>query len=293
VRILILGGDGMLGHQLLRSLQGRHELCATLRGPLAQYARYGIFNAGNAIAGVAVGRFDTVERALDEHRPQAVVNAIGIVKQRAASQDAIASIQINALFPHRLALACGARAIRLVHMSTDCVFSGRKGGYKETDLPDPVDLYGRSKLLGEVSDVHCLTLRTSIIGRELARKASLVEWYLSQRGTIRGFAKAIYSGFTTLEMARIIERLLLQHPDLSGVWHVASPPISKFELLSRLTAILRRDDTIVERDERYVCDRSLDASAFASRTGHVAPAWDVMLGELGEQILQERQLYDL
>jgi dTDP-4-dehydrorhamnose reductase len=233
-----------------------------------------------------------VVRVLDTYRPQAVVNTIGMVKQRAAAHDAIASIETNALFPHRLAAACRQRSIRVVHLSTDCVFSGRKGRYLETDLPDAADLYGRSKLLGELSDPHCITLRTSIIGRELARKASLIEWYLSQKGVIKGFDKAIYSGFTTAEMARIIEHLLVCHPELSGIWHVASEPISKFDLLSRLNTILKRDDIVVERDETFICDRSLDGSRFAGGAQYVAPSWDAMLAELGDQIQRERQLYD-
>jgi dTDP-4-dehydrorhamnose reductase len=289
MRILILGGDGMLGHQLLRSFEERqYEVRATLRRSLSGYGGCGMFNAQNTVCGVTAERFDSVVRALNEHRPDAVINAIGIIKQRAAAQDAIASIQINALFPHQLALECARRGIRLVHMSTDCVFSGRKGRYQERDVPDPVDLYGRSKLLGELGDSPCITLRTSIIGLELSRKASLIEWYLGQRGRIRGFAKAIYSGFTTLEMTRIIERILVQHHDLSGVWHVASAPITKFELLTRLTALLRRHDIVVERDEKFVCDRSLDGSSFEARSGYVPPAWDAMLAELAEQILSRK-----
>ena len=288
MRILILGGDGMLGHQLLRSFENsQHEVRATLRGSLSSY-QYGIFNAVNTIPGVTAERLDTVVRAFDEHRPDAVINAIGIIKQRPAAHDAVASVQINALFPHQLAFLCGERRIRLVHMSTDCVFSGRKGRYQERDIPDPVDLYGRSKLLGELGESPCITLRTSIVGLELSRKASLIEWYLGQRGTIRGFARAIYSGFTTLEMARIIERMLVEHRELSGIWHVASAPISKFELLTRLTALLRRDDIAVERDESFVCDRSMDGSQFESRTGYVPPAWDAMLAELAEQILSRK-----
>ena len=276
----------MLGHQLLRSFEnGQHEVRATLRGPLSSYGQYGIFNSKNTISGVMAERLDTVVRTLDEHKPNAVINAIGIIKQRAHAHDAITSIEINALFPHQLALLCAGRGVRLMHMSTDCVFSGRKGRYQEPDVPDPVDLYGRSKLLGELSEAPCITLRTSIIGLELSRKASLIEWYLRQRGTIRGFAKAIYSGFTTLEMARIIERILIQHRDLSGVWHIASAPISKFDLLTRLTGLLRRDDIVVERDENFVCDRSLDGSQFEARSRYVPPAWDAMLAELAEQIL--------
>lgn len=293
MRILILGGDGMLGHQLLRCWRDRHEVRVTLRMPLAHYAHYGLFTEHDAIAGVDAHEFDGVERALDAFRPQAVVNGIGLVKQRAAAQDAIASIRLNSLFPRRLVAACRPRGVRVLHLSTDCVFSGRKGGYNEADLPDPVDLYGRSKLLGEPDEEHCLTLRTSILGRELARKASLIEWFLAQQGAIKGFAAAIYSGFTTLEMARILEHVLTRHADLSGVWHVSSAPISKFDLLSRLTEILGRTDITIERDAGLRCDRSLDGRAFAARTGYVAPSWDAMLAELGGQIQRERQLYDV
>src|SRR5262249_32316179 len=131
------------------------------------------------------------------------------VKQRSEASAAIPSLEINSLLPHRLALVCAAAGARLVHLSTDCVFSGRKGAYTESDPPDADDLYGRSKYLGEVASPGCLTLRTSIIGRELSRKTGLLEWLLSQRGaTVKGFRSAIFSGFTTHEMGRIIERLL-------------------------------------------------------------------------------------
>jgi dTDP-4-dehydrorhamnose reductase len=174
-----------------------------------------------------------------------------------------------------------------VHMSTDCVFSGSKGMYLETDFEDAADLYGRSKLLGEVDTPHSITLRTSIIGLELSRKKSLIEWFLAQRGSIKGYSKVIYSGFTTIEMARIIEMLLLEQPTLSGVWHVASAPISKFDLLVELATILNRSDIEIEQDDTFVCDRSLDASQFGHATGYHAPNWHQMLGELAEQI-QER-----
>jgi dTDP-4-dehydrorhamnose reductase len=177
---------------------------------------------------------------------------------------------------------------RFVHMSTDCVFAGTKGRYTEDDVSDATDLYGRSKYLGEVCDEGCITLRTSIIGLELARKASLIEWYLAQRGVIRGFDRAIYTGFTTAEMARVIERVLTRHPDVSGVWHVASEPISKYALLVGLTRRLGRDDLSVERDTDFVCDRSLDASPFRERTDYVPPSWESMLDELAQQIRNTR-----
>jgi dTDP-4-dehydrorhamnose reductase len=226
--------------------------------------------------------------ALSDFRPQALVNAVGIIKQRTTANEAIPSLEINALLPHRLALVCRMVGARLLHMSTDCVFTGAKGIYTEDDISDATDLYGRSKLLGEASDEGCITLRTSIIGLELARKTSLIEWYLAQRGRIRGFDRAIYTGFSTAEMARVIERVIVQHADLSGLWHVASVPISKYALLTLLNQKLGRTDLLIERDDTFVCDRSLDGSRFNKQTGYVPPSWDAMLDELAQQI-RERE----
>ncbi len=283
MRILILGGDGMLGHQLLQSWQERHEVRVTLRGESAAYHGYRLFDERNSCFGVDVRDIASVEEALKAFAPEVVVNAVGIVKQRSEAADAVLSIEVNALFPHRLAQLCEAHRCRLVHMSTDCVFSGRKGMYKEGDLEDARDLYGRSKLLGELHYSHTLTLRTSIIGLELARKKSLIEWFLAQHGTVKGFARAIYSGFTTLEMARIIERLLLEWPGMNGLWHVASQPISKYDLLVGLQRRLQLP-VRVERDETFVCDRSLDAGRFNAHVGYEPPSWDAMLDELARQI---------
>jgi dTDP-4-dehydrorhamnose reductase len=284
MRILILGGDGMLGHQLLRHFEQGYETRVTLRGDFSSYTRHSLFHAGNSYVDVDVRSMDRLIEVLSDFRPQAVVNAVGIVKHRAEAKEAIPSLEINALVPHRLVLACRMIDARLVHMSTDCVFSGNRGVYSEDDISDATDLYGRSKYLGEVSDEGCITLRTSIIGLELARKASLIEWYLAQRGTIRGFNRAIFTGFSTAEMARVIERVLTQYPDLSGVWQVASKPISKYALLARLTQKLGRKDLSIECDETFVCDRSLDGSRFNQRTAYVPPSWDAMLDELVQQI---------
>jgi len=280
----------MLGHQLLKSWQESHEVRVTLRGDADRYAHYGLFSDANSFYGVDVLNFSAVERVVRDFRPQAVVNAIGIVKQRAEAHDAILSLEINALLPHRLSLLCGEIGARLIHLSTDCVFSGSKGMYAEDDPEDARDLYGRSKLLGEVrNDAHALTLRTSIIGLELARKQSLIEWFLSQSGEIKGFTRAIYSGFTTIEMARIIEMALTQYPSLSGLYHVASAPISKFDLLAKLAALLGRQDVTLLPDAAFFCERSLDASRFNSQTAYQPPSWDAMLKELAQQI-QERNV---
>jgi dTDP-4-dehydrorhamnose reductase len=284
MRILILGGDGMLGHRLLRELAPRHETRVTLRRPLAAYRDLGLFDGGNSYGEIEAREPEAMRRVLAEYRPEAVVNAIGIVKQRPDGEDGVLSVEVNALFPHLLARLCEARGARLVHLSTDCVFSGRKGNYAETDRPDPVDVYGFSKLLGEVDRPRALTLRTSMIGRELRRRTGLLEWFLSQRGKmIKGYRKAIFTGFSTAELARIIERLLTRHPAAAGIYHVAAAPISKFELLSRLNRRLRLGVEIVPDDE-VACDRSLDAARFRSATGYEPPTWDAMVDELAVEI---------
>jgi dTDP-4-dehydrorhamnose reductase len=198
MRILILGGDGMLGHQLLIAYQQRHDVRVTLRRDLNDYTSYGLFNTENSYTGIDVRNNDRLVEVFSEFHPEAVINAVGIIKQRAEAIDAIPSLEINALLPHRLAVLCKATGSRLVQMSTDCVFSGKKGNYIETDESDAQDLYGKTKYLGELHENHCLTLRTSIIGLELSRRKSLVEWFLAQRGTIKGYKKAIFSGFTTI-----------------------------------------------------------------------------------------------
>ena len=289
MRILILGGDGMLGHRLLKHLRENHEVGVTLRRGPSDYERYGLFDEGNSYYGVEVLDRDKLEQVVADFRPEAVVNAVGIVKQRGTAKEAIPSLEINSLLPHRLALLCRVAGARLVHVSTDCVFSGRRGNYAEEDIPDAEDLYGRTKLLGEVSEPGSITLRTSIVGLELSRKTGLIEWFLAQKGEIRGFRRAIYTGVTTAELSHVIEHVLTEHPDLHGVWQVASEPINKHDLLVRFSEILGREDVRVVPDDAVKIDRSLLGVAFGEATGYSAPGWDEMLKELGAEV-RERQV---
>lgn len=269
----------MLGHQLLACLQPRHDVKVTLRQDIEAYTAYGLFNRDNSFSGVDVRSLERVLEVMAEFRPEAVINAVGIVKQRPTAKESIPSLEINALLPHRLAILCKGIGARLIHLSTDCVFSGKKGNYLESDPSDAEDLYGKTKFLGEVHDSSCLTLRTSIIGRELSRHKSLLDWFLSQTGTVKGFTNAIYTGFTTLEMSRIIEKMLLEYPEVSGVYQVSSDPINKYELLLLIREKLGQAIEIIP-DDVFCCDRSLDSSRFRAEFNYTPPAWSTMIEEL-------------
>jgi dTDP-4-dehydrorhamnose reductase len=279
MRILILGGSGMLGHALLKTLQARHEVRATLHRPIEYYRQWSLFHDGNSFGAVDLHSPATLVRVLDQFRPEAVVNCAGLVKQREDAKDALMNLEINATAPHRIAGLCRDAGARLIHLSTDCVFSGRKGMYTEKDNADAEDLYGRAKFLGEPDAPHCLTLRTSFVGRELTRKLGLLEWFLAQSGPIRGFRRAIFSGFTSLEMSRVIEMLLTEFPDASGLYHVSSEPLDKYSLLKLFQEHFRRPITITG-DDSIAIDRSLDSSRFRRDFQYRPPEWPAMVKEL-------------
>ena len=272
----------MLGHQLLKQLRPRHDVRVTLRQELPAYERFGLFSQENAYGCLDLHSLDRLEDVFSSFKPQAVINGTGIVKQRDMAKQSIPTLEINALLPHRLAMLCKTAGCRLIQLSSDCVFSGRKGRYLETDASDAEDLYGRSKFLGELGGMgeeHCLTLRTSSIGPELSHKTGLFEWFRAQSGTIRGFTKAIYSGLTTIEMGRVVERMLVSHPAASGLYHVSSEPIDKFSLLVLLRRKSGKKIEIVP-DASFVCDRSLDSLRFRKEFNYIPPTWDAMADEL-------------
>jgi dTDP-4-dehydrorhamnose reductase len=290
MKVLILGGTGMLGHMAGRVLPSRFEVSATSKSPLDDSNPMLRFLPKSAcIGGLDVEDRPKLREVIARVRPDAILNCVGIIKQKKEAHDAIPSVRINSLFPHELSAIASDLGAKVIHLSTDCVFSGKRGRYTEDDIPDPVDLYGRSKLLGEVSEAPHLTVRTSIIGRELgATTSGLVEWFISQRGKkIQGYAKAIYTGFTTHAFCQLLIAVLEKRRELSGVHHLASQPISKYELLSRLNGPLGLGITI-EKNETFDCDRSLDASRFIHQTQIPIPSWDQMLG----QLIEDAKNYD-
>lgn len=283
MKILIFGATGMLGHTLVHDFSRRDHLAvhATARSREGLSRWFPPEIVERIHTPVDADDFTSVVRVLEKVRPEVVINCIGVIKQLDAAKDPMACITINALLPHRLAKACEGIGARLIHISTDCVFSGKKGGYVESDFPDCDDLYGRTKLLGEVDYPHAVTLRTSIIGHELNSRVSLIDWFLSQEGKVKGFTKAIYSGFPTVEMARIIAEIVIPRPELRGLYHVSSAPISKYELLSLVKKCY--DKTIeIEPDDGFVCERSLDSSRFRAITGYVPPTWEEMVARMHE-----------
>ena len=281
----------MLGHkmfqQLQRKVRGTH---CTIRGSVndTNLCNIDLFRSGNVFERFDATDIGVLNHFLLEHRPKVIVNCIGIVKQRAISDKALPNILTNALLPHQLSEICRGWGGKLIHISTDCVFSGRRGDYREEDLTDAEDLYGRTKSLGEVMAENVLTLRTSIIGRELANFHSLLEWFLAQGHTrVRGYRRAMFSGTTTNQLTSIVCDVIEKYPDLVGLYHVTGPTISKFDLLSLVRDAYALDIEIIP-DNEFSCDRSLSGEKFHAATGYASPGW----GELVERLAQDETPYE-
>lgn len=280
-RVLVLGASGMLGHKLLSTLAGTMDAIGTVRGEPAAYSDT-LLAGLPLMGGVDAENFSTVAAAIRQSKPDVVLNGIGVIKQLDAGKTAISCIKLNSLFPHEVAGVCADIGARFITFSTDCVFSGSQGPYSEESVPDAKDIYGRSKLLGEVTGPNCLTIRSSIVGRELRGHHSLIDWFISQRGKqAKGYAGALYTGLTTQAMARLAATLIADHPALSGLWQVASPAISKYDLLTLINDALALKIDLL-RDEAFHCDRRLDGRRFVAATGIEIPSWPAMVAELAQ-----------
>ncbi len=288
-RVLIFGGSGMLGHKLSQVVSKEADTFVTMRSADLALKYPGVFGKTKVIEGVDAQNAESVDRAFQVASPTVVVNAVGIVKQIATSKDAVNSITVNSVFPHRLAERCVRDGIRLISISTDCVFSGNRGNYSEEDAPDPQDQYGRTKLLGEIDLPNCLTFRTSIIGPQIQGEYSLLEWFMRQKGgSIKGYRKAIFTGWPTIELAEIVTKVITLHRELSGIYHVATQPISKFELLSLINDAYELNVEIAP-DDVFDCNRSLNGSQFQAKTGIVAKPWK----ELVQHMRADSALYSV
>lgn len=273
----------MLGHKMFQTLRDRFEDTHTIiHGSLESVNHIDLFQKGNVVAEFDVQDPASLRKFLGKHKPEVVVNCIGIIKQRAEANAYIPSLTLNSLLPHVLAEILDAWEGRLIHFSTDCVFSGKKGDYKETDASDAEDLYGKSKFLGEVAAKNAVTLRTSMIGRELSHFQSLLEWFLRQKSPrVEGYKHALYSGLTTNMLSRIVGDIIQDFPNLRGLYQVTGETISKYDLLTIIQEKFRLNVEVLP-DEMVFSDRSMNGHKFKEATGFVAPPWPELVQELAE-----------
>lgn len=276
-KVLIIGGNGMLGHKLLSVLRPEFDVFVTVRDFFKQYEEFDLFSRDRTFDNLELMRAEPLCSVVRELDPAVVINAAGIIKNVPASSNAVETITINSILPHRLAMLSNDLGFRLISIGTDCVFNGAKGHYREDETPDARDMYGKSKALGEVTDINCLTLRTSIIGRELGTRRGLLEWFLGNRnGSVDGYANAIFSGFPTVVFSRIIKDILLNHADLVGLYHVSSDPISKLELLELINVRFATNVNIKNCEDHQI-NRSLNSDRFRQKTGFQPLPWPEMI----------------
>ncbi|MFC2056156.1 dTDP-4-dehydrorhamnose reductase family protein [Chloroflexota bacterium] len=286
MKVLIFGATGMLGHQLYQVLTPIFDTIGTIKGPPYNISKYDFFQQSRIVPNVDVLEISRVDEVIEETSPDVLINCIGVVKSLVQQKGMLFTIWLNSLFPHQLNRICQAKGMRLIHISTDCVFSGKAGHYREGDPPDAEDIYGKTKYLGEVNGANALTIRTSMIGRELASTNGLLEWFLTnQGGRVQGFTNAIFSGFPTLHLSRIIADIIANHKNLSGIYHVSSEPINKFKLLSLINKAMGLNIEIKESPDYHI-DLSLDSTLYREETGFTPPSWEEMLEELTEDAVQ-------
>lgn len=283
MRLVILGGTGMLGHTLWERLPQRFpDTYTTIRKGIRDYGNGRLFESDRVIDHIDVIDFRMLEGALRVIKPDVILNCIGMTKRREEPQNPIPSIILNAMLPHKLAKLAADVNAKLIHFSTDCVFDGRTGRYSDDAPTNATDLYGRTKALGEVAGNNVLTLRSSFIGKEMHEGTELLEWFLTQKDVVYGFKNAIYTGLTTLELCRVIEKLLLDYPYASGLYNVSSEPINKFDLLRLIGQKMHRSVEIIP-DESFHCDRSLDSARFRRDFAYTPPTWTKMVEELSQE----------
>jgi dTDP-4-dehydrorhamnose reductase len=287
MKVLIIGATGMLGYSLFSNLSDYSELevygtVRNLKGKEHFFRDY----HNKIIEGVEVYNVDNVEAVIANIKPDVVINCIGLIKQQGISEQHIDAISINSLLPHQLASICTRYEAKLIHFSTDCIFAGTKGGYLESDIPDAVDLYGKSKSLGEVNYAPHLTLRTSIIGHELNSNLSLIDWFLSQKQETRGFSKAIFSGLPTCYIAKLLVEKILFNKNLSGLYQLSVNPIDKYSLLMLVSEIYCKSINIIKSKE-FVIDRSLDSTPIREKIDFHPPSWRELIEYMHEDFVKK------
>ena len=294
MRILILGGNGMIGHKMYQLITKIHiDTWVTLRNNLSSYSYSEIYNFEKVIDNNDLSNFKLLLNQLNSINPDVIINACGITIRRGIETLKSNSIILNSALPHFLNEWVASNNKRLIHFSTDCVFTGSKGNYLDNDNKDAYDLYGSTKSMGEVIDSKfTITLRGSMIGRELENKTELFEWFLKQKNkTVKGFNKVIYSGITTTKMAEIVLKLIDQFPNLSGVYNISSKPISKFELL-KLWNNLFDINANIEIDNSYTSNKNLISDNFYRTISMEQPDWVELSSQLNIDNLLHNNLYN-
>ncbi|MEX6424821.1 dTDP-4-dehydrorhamnose reductase family protein [Providencia manganoxydans] len=285
MKVLVVGATGMLGCSIFSNLSDSNDL--DVYGTVRSVDGLEKFfpSVDKLLLNVDIKEFETLEHSIKQTKPDVVINCIGLIKQHDVSKQHVEAVEVNALLPHKIAQVCSSIDARLIHFSTDCVFDGKAGNYVEADLPTATDLYGKSKCLGEVDYSNHITLRTSIIGHELKSSVSLVDWFLSQEGTVKGFSKAIFSGLPTAYIAKALKEYVLPNTSLSGLYHLSVDPIDKYSLISKISEVYSKDIEI-EKFEDFVIDRSLNSSKFREETGFVPPTWDYLVEFMHEDYIK-------
>lgn len=277
-KVLVIGVTGMLGNAIFAELsKAGFDVYGTARK--MNPAFFPTELTSKIITGIDIEDLPSLTSTIKDLKPDVVMNCVGLIKQSPSASNTAMAIYMNALFPHKLASICEETGARMIHFSTDCVFSGKKGSYTEEDFSDADDVYGRTKYLGEVAYPNCVTMRTSIIGHGLEANASLVDWFLAQEGDVTGYDKVIFSGFPTIEIARILIEYILPNPELSGLYHVSADPISKYDLLKLVAKIYGKKVTLVLSDKE-ISDKSLNSDRFRKISGYTPPSWDVLIEKM-------------
>jgi len=288
-KILILGATGEFGNGIFQTLfkYKDFEVYGTTKNDEA--IKYFEPKMADKIFNfVQIENESRLIEIFNQIEPDVVVNCVGLIKQVMGENDSAKAIFMNALFPHRLASLCKLAGARLIHFSTDCVFNGQKGNYKETDTSDADDIYGKTKFLGEIhNQSHVVTIRTSVIGHSYDNNLQLVDWFLDQKKEVKGFTKVIYSGFPTVEMGRILAEYVISNIKLKGLYQVSSGPISKYDLLKIIAQVYGKKIEI-KPFESSVSDRSMDSTMFRKITGYEPPTWPVLINKMHQYYLENK-----
>jgi dTDP-4-dehydrorhamnose reductase len=287
-KIIILGASGMIGHKIFEVLSGYDDF--DVYGTVTTKNSFGgclpLILEPKIREGIYADKIETIENLIELYNPDLFINCIGIIKQGGKGKNVVDNILINSLFPHRLTEICEKNNKKLITFTTDCVFDGQKGNYKDNNLPTCHDVYGMSKFLGEVTDSkNTLTLRTSIIGHELVSNVSLLDWFLSQQDLVKGYQKAIFSGFTTLEFSKLLAEKIIPNEGLCGLYQISVNPISKLDLLKIITDVYKKDVNIVP-DKSIKIDRSLNSDILRKKIDYQPPKWEDLVFDMYNDFLK-------